>query len=74
MWNLIQNLPYFMCVEEVDAAWNSLATLITSCITIDKVLAKHGEFLNHFMLSSLKLLCSSWLSTLLRISKGLLSD
>jgi len=46
MLNLIQNLSYYMCVEVVEPAWNSLVTSIAECITIDEVLAKHGDFLN----------------------------
>ena len=46
MLNLIQNLSYYMCVEVVEPAWNSLVTSITNCITIDEVLTKHGDFLN----------------------------
>jgi len=46
MLNLIQNFSYYMCVEVVEPAWNSLVTSITECITIDEVLAKHGDFLN----------------------------
>jgi len=46
MLNLIQNLSYYMCVEVVEPAWNSLVTSIAECTTIDEVLAKHGDFLN----------------------------
>jgi len=46
MLNLIQNLSYYMCVEVVEPAWNSLVTSIAECFTIDEVLAKHGDFLN----------------------------
>jgi len=46
MLNLIQNLSYYMCVEVVEPAWNSLVTSISECTTIDEVLAKHGDFLN----------------------------
>jgi gamma-tubulin complex component 2 len=47
MLNLIQNLSYYMFVEGVEPAWNSLVTSIAKCITIDEeVLAKHGDFLD----------------------------
>lgn len=47
MLNLIQNLSYYMMVEVVEPAWHSLLGSLSSCTTVDDVLAKHGDFLNN---------------------------
>jgi len=46
MLNLIKNLSNCMCAEVVGTDWNTLVTSIAECISIDEVLAKHGDFLN----------------------------
>lgn len=47
MLTLIQNLSYYMMVEVIEPAWDSLVASLSLCTTVDDVLIKHNDFLDN---------------------------